>query len=123
MQNSELVRRGVIVPIDAEAVHCVRCNDVSATTGVETAHIDGDGDFEWLWTQGFFTQINRTTGALLDDYEEDEIAAGLAGQVLFVIEQFRSRRDIPPSVRGFLDDFARVCTAALEQGMPIFIVL
>ena len=65
-----------------------------------------ESDFEWLWAKGFFAEINDRTGALLDDYEEEEIGVEHVVDVLRVATQFQSIRGLPPSVSTFLGNVA-----------------
>lgn len=123
MQNSELFRRGAVVPLDLDALLALRAWDVSESTPVTVALLEAEDDFSWLWTRGFFGRINAVTGATLDDYEEDEIAAEYAGRVLKVVGQFQALRDVPAGIRVFLTVLAAVCAASEHLGMPIFFIL
>ena len=92
MQNSELYRRGMVVPLSQDALGAIRSSTVSESTSVAVASLATESDFEWLWAKGFFAEINDRTGALLDDYEEEEIGVEHVVDVLRVATQFQSIR-------------------------------
>lgn len=54
MQNSELYRRGFVVPLNKEAEHALIENNVDKETKVEFFEIPNDQIFESLWVKGFF---------------------------------------------------------------------
>lgn len=123
MQNSELYRRGAVVPLMTDGLLAIRHSEVSESTQVVAARLDREADFEWLWEQNFFGRIGRLTGATLDDYEEDEIGADQADHVLKIVKQFQRRGGMPPAIHAFLADLAMVCATAKRFDMPIFFIL
>ena len=123
MQNSELYRRGMVVPLSQDALGAIRSSTVSEGTSVAVASLATESDFEWLWAKGFFAEINDRTGALLDDYEEDEIGVEHVVDVLRVATQFQSIRGLPPSVSTFLGNVADACRGAIDREMPVFFIL
>jgi hypothetical protein len=62
MQNSELFRRGVVVPLDDRAEESLRCNNVNTTTQVQYLPITNDSLFEGLWKSGLFHEIYKRCG-------------------------------------------------------------
>ena len=121
MQNSELYRRGVVVPIDAPALLALRASNVTESTSVVTAELD-EASFGWLWDHGLFARINASTGAMLDDYEEHELEAARVGEVLRVVK-LQSREGASPAVATFLADLTRALETAVTKGMPVFFIL
>ena len=122
MQNSELYRRGMVVPLSQDAlgaIVAVRFRKALAAV----ASLATESDFEWLWAKGFFAEINDRTGALLDDYEEDEIGVEHVVDVLRVATQFQSIRGSSPSVSTFLGNVADARRGAIDREMPVFFIL
>lgn len=70
MQNTELFRRGVVLPLNDAAEELLRVNDVSEDTPVLYIEIAEESFFEELWSIGIFRRINEKTNGLIDDYEE-----------------------------------------------------
>lgn len=93
---------------------------MSAGTRVRFVPLD-DADFVWLWSQGFFSSINEATGAMLDDYEEDEIPPEEATTVAQI--SVRMRGGAPTSVQRFLKGLQSVCSLAAETNYPLLFVL
>ena len=88
MQNSELFRRGVVVPLDDDALGRIRASNVLEHTSVKYAGIADGSDFEWLWERDFFARINAETGSMLDDYEEDELRVDATDAVALLASMF-----------------------------------
>jgi hypothetical protein len=123
MQNSELFRRGVVVPLDDEALGRIRANDVAGDTRVEYAEIANESDFEWLWARDFFARINAETGSTLDDHEEDELDPSTAGAVALLALEFEKQRHAPASIQQFCRKLGDACSVATATGYPMFFVL
>lgn len=124
MQNSEVFRRGAVVPLDADACSALRRSDVNEATRVRRVQLDDDEHaFNWLCVHGFFEKLNTVSGALLDDFEESEIGAGRVEHALEVVEWFRTNSGAPGDVRCFLLELAETCTEAIRLEMPVFFIL
>jgi hypothetical protein len=124
MQNSELYRRGIVIPLDVEAELSLRNNDITECTNVCVLQIPDDGVFEELWSIGLFREINSRCSALLDDYEEDWIEAELAQGIVAAIETVvQTQTPLPPAVSRFLVDARRVIVEAVAQSRPVLFVL
>lgn len=124
MQNSELYRRGIVIPLDVEAELSLRNNDVTECTNVRVLQIPDDGIFEKLWRIGLFQEINSRCSTLLDDYEEGWIEAKLAQGIVVAIETVvQTQAPLPPAASTFLVDAHRVITEAVAQSRPVLFVL
>lgn len=123
MQNAEVFRRGVVVPLDDLALVCLRANNVDESQAVKCASIADEDDFTWLWEQQFFAFITKKTGVLLDDYEEDELPPVAARVVSALATEYAARGDAPESVKRFCGALAEVCQIAMDRGYPLFFIL
>lgn len=123
MQNSELFRRGVVVPLDDDALGRIRASNVLEHTSVKYAGIADGSDFEWLWERDFFARINAETGSMLDDYEEDELRVDATDAVALLASMFGQRQDAPDGIKRFCRMLSDVCVVAKTKGYPLFFVL
>ena len=121
MQNSELYRRGMVVPLSQDALGAIRSSTVSESTSVAVASLATESDFEWLWAKGFFAEINDRTGALLETIEDEigvEHVVDVRGRY-----SVQSIRGLPASVSTFLGSVADACRGAIDREMPVFFIL
>jgi len=84
MQNSELFRRGVVLPFNEEAEELLKINEVEETTSVRYLEIEDEEGFENLWAVGIFQKINERVNGMIDDYEEHFLEASKMSGVNFL---------------------------------------
>jgi hypothetical protein len=124
MQNSELFRRGVVLPHTSAAEASLRANDVDATTPVEFLAIPDQQFFEVLWELQVFHDINVRTGSLIDDYEECFIEQDALNKVVSTIDLIRTKSDAQTSnVASFLTTLSILAEKGRELGRPLLFVL
>jgi hypothetical protein len=124
MQNAELFRRGLVVPRDRDAEESLRINNVNDSTNVRYLSIANDVMFETLWKLGLFREINSRCASLLDDYEEEMIAASSAAGILTAINSVADNAAAQlPDVVKFLKDARSLVNEASTLARPILFVL
>ena len=124
MQNSELYRRGVVLPMSNAALNALRESNVTEETEVKFAEIQEQEDFEWLWEKGFFSDISQVTQSLLDDYEETEIDYIHTEAIIRMIHLLdRKSKSIPRAVESFCKQLSKLLELNRQQKSPIFFIL
>lgn len=124
MQNSEIFRRGVVLPLNLEAEERLRINDAMETTPVRYLEIEDQVAFDLLWKTGIFQQINGQTKALIDDYEEGFVEACEMSDVLDAIRRTRDANKAGHIVVvRFLDSLSSLASEAAVSGRPLLFVL
>ncbi len=123
MQNSELYRRGVVVPLGRDAADRLACNDIEETTPVRAIGIASQQDFEDLWDSGLFAGINQRLGLCLDDYEEQVVEPRLvpALKEILILLARKERENSARSV--FLDGVMELCDIAIRDDVPLYFIL
>ena len=81
LQNSELYRRGIVMPMTQLACNSLLANDVDEDTEVRWLEIQGQRAFDDYWSSGVFQRINASAGTIIDDYEEEVVQPDLIGIV------------------------------------------
>ena len=122
MQNAELFRRGIVVPLDRNAEQSLRANNVSDATNMRYLGIPNDEIFETLWEIGLFREINSRCATLLDDYEEQMVEASSAAEILAAIESV-AKNATQPEVAKFLEETQNLVYEASALSRPILFVL
>jgi len=124
MQNAELFRRGIVLPLDAVAEASVRANDVSKITGVRFLKIPSEELFETLWRLGLFREINARCATLLDDYEEEIVEPSSLGAILSAIDSVAKNGVAQqPGVVDFLRKMRALAQEASDLSRPLLFVL
>lgn len=124
MQNAELYRRGIVLPLDQDAEDCLRANDVNETTNVELLEISGSEVFDTLWHLGLFREINNKCRTLLDDYEEDMVECDALQHVVETVDFVAQGPLIQqPDTSAFLGDLRDLASRAIILHRPILFVL
>ena len=124
MQNSELYRRGIVLPLDMDAEDRLRANDVSATTEVRILEIPCEGLFESLWRLGLFQEINARCETMIDDYEEEIIEASSSESVIAAIDSIVRNSDaLQPDVVKFFQGLRTLAQEAYVLSRPLLFVL
>lgn len=124
MQNSELFRRGVVLPLDSEAEERLRVNDVNESVAVQYLEIPDQPFFETLWALGLFQNINAKSGSMIDDYEEEFIEAAAITHVLQAVDEVRARAESPSiETLSFLNQLSSLAQESKKIKRPILFVL
>ena len=123
MQNSEIYRRGFVVPLNEEAERALLANDVTYGTVVDFYELPNDRVFESLWAIGFFDEINAQLGAMLDDYEEGEIKNAQIRALREIAIRFKDTCRVYSPEKEAITELIRLCDAALKCGRSVFFVL
>jgi hypothetical protein len=124
MQNAELYRRGVVLPLDRDAEESLRSNDVSQDTNVRLLKIAGAGGFEALWRLGLFREINARCSTLLDDFEEEIVDAASAEGIIDAVDSVtRDAAAQHPEVVVFLEGLRDLARQASTSSRPLLFVL
>lgn len=123
MQNSELYRRGFVVPLNKEAELLLRNNNVSEETNVDFFEIPTEESFENLWEKGLFERINNSLGTMIDDYEEEIIENDKLDILIETVEEFINSQKTKIIEANVISELIRLCNVALKNRVPIFIIL
>jgi len=124
MQNSELYRRGVVLPATEEAEEKLRINDVDQQTPVEYLQIKDELLFELLWELQLFETINARTGSLIDDYEEEFIEPEDVGRIREAVDEILLKEGAQCSeIRSFLRELSRLAAKAERSQRALLFVL
>ncbi|MEN3944034.1 hypothetical protein WJU23_22215 [Prosthecobacter sp. SYSU 5D2] len=124
MQNSQLFRRGVVLPQNREAEASLRLNDVSENTPVRYLKIGNQQEFELLWGVGIFQRINAYSNGLIDDYEECFVDASSMPAVLKAIKEIQfSNNPHDMKTEHFLVSLSSLASEAASLGRPLLFVL
>jgi len=121
--NSELYRRGIVLPLSAEACDAIRANSADENTPARTLNLSNDILFYDLWNWGILNQINAVCGSLIDEHEEDELPFEKLADVLGVIDEFLLKREAIGDRRTFLLALRQLCLAAQSSRTSLFFVL
>ncbi|MEM1060469.1 MAG: hypothetical protein AAGK14_14740 [Verrucomicrobiota bacterium] len=124
MQNSELFRRGVVLPLNQEAENSLKANKVEEETSVRYLEIGDQDEFEAIWKARLFERINARTNGLIDDYEEYFVEAASMPAVLEAIEETRSENSTNCSeIDNFLTALSSLASEAALLERPLLFVL
>ena len=123
MQNSELFRRGVVLPLNEEAEESLKINDVEEKTSVRYLEIKDDEEFEALWIIGIFQKINERVDGLIDDYEEYFVEAKEMSKVSTAIDDVKGANKLEDSVESFLISLSSMVLEADSIQRPLLFVL
>lgn len=124
MQNAELYRRGVVLPLDDDAERRIRSNEVNETTNVRHLRIVDDSEFDALWKIGIFHEINARCSTLLDDYEDELIDTVSVDGVIHAVDAvFRVASDGYPEAFEFLAGLRALASEASRLSRPLLFIL
>jgi hypothetical protein len=124
MQNAELYRRGIVLPLDEDAEECLRANDVDTTTNVRVLAIPSEEMVDSLWRLGLFREINSRCATLLDDYEEEVVEASSVGAILGAVDSVARHVDArEPEMLEFLEGIRDLVRKACALSRPLLFVL
>lgn len=122
MQNSQCFRRGVVLPLTAEALDGLRKDDITAEADVSVVRIHGQDAFDAIWRSGIFQAINAETGSIIDDYEEWELASEHLGSVEKRTSSFIGNKK-NNGVGVFLIELLALVQQGRRLNMPLFFIL
>jgi hypothetical protein len=120
--NSELYRRGIVLPLTADAEVAIRSSSADEHTPTRILSLD-EALFYELWSFGLFERINRICGSLIDEHEEAEIRPERVSSVTGVIEEFLLRPEVIGNKRTFLLSLKQLCQLAQSENRSVFFVL
>lgn len=123
MQNSELFRRGVVLPLDDVAQRALETNDVDKSTRVNYLEIEDQARFDRLWSTKLFSRINEEAGSLIDDYEEAWVPPEKLNVVEVLVRRVQNEAAINSDDRQFLIRLLDLCSEAERLGRPVLFVL
>jgi hypothetical protein len=124
MQNAELYRRGIVLPLDEDAEESLRTNDVTESTNVRLLRIASDALFEALWETGFFQEVNTNCSTLIGDYEEELVGESSVGGILAAVESVtRTATDLQPAVVEYLAEVKAMVQEAIDTSRPVLFIL
>lgn len=122
MFTSELYRRSIVLPLSEGALKRIRDDDVIQGLDVERIKLDDDDLFYRIWDAGVFRRFNQICGALVDEYEQEEVGRNLnkAGKV--IRSEFASL-DLDSDVVDFINSLSALCERAHKLKLPLVFVL
>ena len=123
MQNSELFRRGVVLPLNEEAEELLKINEVEETTSVRYLEIEDEKGFENLWAVGIFQKINERVNGMIDDYEEHFVEASKMSGVMAAIDDVRGANKLSNDVESFMGSLVSMALEASSIERPLLFVL
>ena len=123
MQNSELFRRGVVLPLNEEAEELLKINEVEETTSVRYLDIEDEKGFENLWAVGIFQKINERVNGMIDDYEEHFVEASKMSGVMAAIDDVRGANKLSNDVESFMGSLVSMASEASSIERPLLFVL
>mgnify|MGYP001154662421 CR=1 FL=1 len=122
MQNAELYRRGVVLPLDDDAEESLRSNDVGDATNARYLNVS-DSTFFILWNIGLFQKINARCATLLDDYEEEVVEAASVDGITAAIDAVARNAAKHPDAAEFLEGLRNMAMRASRSSRPLLFVL
>jgi len=122
MQNAELYRRGIVLPLNHNAEECLRANNVNASIHVRFLPISDDELFRVLCQLNLFNKINARCGTLVDDFEEEWIDASNTKKLLELVDSFAVVSH-NPNIINFLADLKLLAGQADALSRPLLFVL
>jgi len=123
MNNTELFRRGVVVPLNSDVEKSLFNNDVSEGILVKQYIYPDDTAFYSLYNYDFFDYINNEIGTMLDDYEEEVVNANNLPLLIGAINDFLKSKHIDGETIGFVKRILEICYYANDNHRPIFFFL
>ncbi len=123
VQNTELYRRGFVVPLTNKAELALRNGDVDEQTEVEFVGIPDELVFYGLWEKGLFSSINLSLGVMIDDYEEAIVDNSKLGELKEVIRVFKKRARLYSEEALVVDALERLVEIALVKERVIFFIM
>jgi hypothetical protein len=124
MQLSHFFRRGVVLPLNAEAQIAMAHNDVDENTAARRISLDDDDLFYRLLVGGLFQKINKRTGSVLDEYEDESIGEPTKlVEIIKLIDHALANSSTDVETRAFVSEFREMCSEAIDRRVSVFFVL
>jgi len=123
MQNSELYRRGFVVPLNEEAQYALMNNNVDEETEVSFFEIPNDQVFDSLWVKGFFEKINTELGLMIDDYEEEIVENIEISKLREVVRKFKNEKKLDYEEIKVVTALEELSTIAIARKSKIFFIM
>lgn len=121
MQCSELFRRGIVLPLDENAINQLNNDAVKEDINVRVIDFDGDEDFFKVWETGVFSVINSRYSRMIDDYENEKLDCNLIDietELLSFVVKYADDSDL----KLFFDDFLNIYNEAKKNRMPLYFI-
>lgn len=122
MQNSELFRRAIVVPLDNAAAKALTQGEVDSKTRVHVVSFASDEEFEKVLETGIFDTINEIADSLIGDYEEDAIDPSMLPEVARAVELQLQRKNPTRTQRRLLFEFLEATHRAQRANQPMFFI-
>ncbi|MEQ9424573.1 MAG: hypothetical protein RJQ09_09160 [Cyclobacteriaceae bacterium] len=123
MQNSELYRRGIVVPLTEASQMALKNNVVERGLEVEFCELPSEEIFLGLWDKGLFETINAQLGSMLDDYEEEIIENKKVPMLRTILKKFEKSSEIDFIERKIVLEIIRLCDVAIKLNRSLFFIL
>jgi hypothetical protein len=123
MQNSELYRRGFVVPLNKEAELALINNNVNEQTDVDFFEIPSDQVFESLWTKGFFKKINEDLDLMIDDYEEEIVENFKINKLNEMLKEFKDKTRLDSEETTVIVALERLLSVAMLKKSSVFFIM
>ena len=123
MQNSELFRRGIVVPLDKKAHMALLSNNVDEATNIEFFEFPNDEVFERLWAKGLFENINTELGSMINDYELEIVESPKVVVLRGIVERFRNESPLDADEECVITALEKLSAIAIKIASPVFFVL
>lgn len=123
MQNSELFRRGFVVPLNWRAEKALSNSNVDENTEVHFYELSNEEVFEELWEAGLFILINEQLGVMIDDYEEEKIEPQFVASLKIIVKQFEESNEIEAPGREAVLKLIGLCDIAIKHKSSLFFIL
>lgn len=123
MQNSEMYRRGFVVPLNKLAEQALLNNNVGKETNVAYFEIPNDHVFESLWSKGLFNDINTGIGSMIDDYEEEIIEFIKIEKVIEIVQRFKNEKKLDAQEATVVTALNELLRVASERKFSFFFIM
>lgn len=122
MQNSEIYRQGIVLPLDTQAMERLRDNDVDLSTHIRVLKVPSNKVFANLLQLKLFEEINKRCTAIIDEYEEEWIDASAVTGIAEAIDAIE-RIVCDPDTARFLSELRTMASDAGKMHRPLLFVL
>lgn len=123
MQNPEIYRRGIVIPLDDATEQALRTNKVCESTNVRLLKIADNSEFEAIWELGLFREINARCSTLVDDFEDEVVEPEFIGEVIAAIDSLEPESKQNSKTEKLLEDLRNLAIQARRSDRPLFFVL
>jgi len=119
VQLSQFFRRGVIRPLDDDAVQQLAAFRIDTPIRVEWLPIMNDDEFARIWEAGVLQRINEACGVDISDYEEVELPANRIESALRAVRYDAGNRD---SIGKFIQSLDGLLSDAVATNKNVYFI-